>query len=758
MLAAVKAFVERERQRLPAAISLDLTGDRASIVQERLDLLSGNGMQGIVMVSIALFMFFSVRYSFWVAAGLPISFLASFAVMSVMGMSINMISMVALLVAIGILMDDAIVIAENIAAEHYKGKSPLDAVVSGTKKVAGGVLASYATTVLIFTSLLSLKGDLGQILKVLPMVLIAVLTVSLFEAFFILPRHLLHSLEHAADKEKYEIQKRFDIWFEKQRLKMWKVVIKVVEYRYAFVGGILALFMVSISLLAGGVVKFRSFPNLDGDYVQARILMTPGSTLAQLEGVVAKTLEGLQETNEELSKLEEGELVRNVRVTYGYHIDAFESGPHLATISVDLLSADGRANTIIDITNAWRPKVGQLPGVLSIQYRRPQVGPGGRAIHIRLQGDDMDQLALASNDLKDWLYGYDGVVDILDDLRPGKPIMEMRLREGALALGLDAQTIASQVRANYQGIVAREIQNGDEAYEILVSLDKKSRSSLADFDRLTILHPQTGKPIPLSSVATLKQVRAYSRVHRVNSIRTVSVFADVDVDRINAGEVLNDVKANLLPQLAERYPGVTLALEGEAKNSDVTLASLQRSFMLGLLGVFMILCLQFKSYLEPVIVMVAIPLAFIGVIWGHLIMGLNLTMPSMVGAVSLAGIVVNDSILLVEFTKNKVREGMQLKDATAAASRDRFRAIFLTSFTTVAGVSPLLFETSMQAQILIPIVVSIAFGISMSTILVLFFLPALYSIFDDFGWTAKLDEDDDEDGLGNAPAKVQPAE
>jgi len=470
-----------------------------------------------------------------------------------------------------------------------------------------------------------------------------------------------------------------------------------------------------------------------------------------LEKVVAHTLESLEQSNQLLSKGEDSVLVKNIRVSYSQHVDAFEKGPHLATINVDLLNAEARNSSIIDLTNDWRERVGKLPGVLSIQYRQPQIGPAGRAIHIRLQGDDMDQLALAAHELKAWLYGYDGVVDILDDLRAGRPILEMHLKEGATALGLDAQTIASQVRAGYQGVIAREIQRGDEAYEIRVSLDEASRSSLGDFDRFPIFHPVSGASIPLSSIADVEQDRSYSRIHRVNNIRTVSVFADVDTSRINAGNVLKHVEASLVPLLAKKYPGVTVGLEGEAKNSAVTMGSLKRGFLLGLFGVFLLLSLQFKSYLEPIVVMVAIPLAFIGVIWGHLIMGINLTMPSVVGAISLAGIVVNDSILLVEFTKMKVAAGEALHDAAAAASRDRFRAIFLTSFTTVAGVFPLLLETSMQAQVLIPIVVSIAFGISMSTVLVLLFLPALYAIFEDFGFTAK---DDEETEIQSEPVQL----
>jgi len=741
VLAAVEAFVAQEHKRLPEAITLALTSDRASIVQERLDLLSSNGMMGIMLVALALFLFFSLRYTFWVAMGLPVSFLASFALISALGMSINMISMVALLVAIGILMDDAIVIAENIASERHKGKAPLDAVVDGTKKVTRGVLSSFATTVLIFSSLLMMKGDLGQIMRVLPIVLISVLTVSLIEAFLILPRHLLHALEHGDDEKKFYFQKKFDAFFERVRQKMYRLAVQVVVRRYAFVGGIIALFIVSVSMLVGGVLKFQAFPDLDGDIVEARVLMVPGTSLDHLEGIVQQTLDALEQSNKLLSEKEDGELVKNVRVTYSQHVDAFETGPHLATIVVDLLSAETRSGTIADLTNDWRARVGKLPGVLSVQYRQPQVGPAGRAIHIRLQGDDMDELALASNDLKAWLHGYDGVVDILDDLRSGRPILQMRLKEGAYALGIDAQTIAGQVRAGYQGIIAKEIQSGDETFEIRVSLDKQSRSNLDAFDRFSVLHPKTGAAIPLDSIALVEEDRSYSRIHRVNNIRTVSVFADVDSERINAGDVLKDVGKKLLPEFKVKYPGVSIALEGEAKNSAVTMGSLQRGFMLGLFGVFLLLSFQFRSYLEPIVVMVAIPLAFIGVIWGHLIMGINLTMPSMVGAVSLAGIVVNDSILLVEFTKARVREGMALHDAAAAASRDRFRAIFLTSFTTVAGMLPLLLETSMQAQVLIPIVVSISFGISMSTVLVLFFLPALYSIFEDFGFTAN-DEDD----------------
>ncbi|MBT8134167.1 MAG: efflux RND transporter permease subunit, partial [Gammaproteobacteria bacterium] len=354
------------------------------------------------------------------------------------------------------------------------------------------------------------------------------------------------------------------------------------------------------------------------------------------------------------------------------------------------------------------------------------------AISIRLQGNDLHQLSSASWELQTWLNGYPGVSNVMDDLRPGKPQFTVSLHPGSLASGLSAQQLAQQLRAAYQGIKVDEVYQGREAYEINVKLDTDRENALRDFRQLSLLNNQ-GVDIPLSAIADITDKREFSRIIRINHQRTVTISGDIDSDISNTNEIINDTRNHFLEGLQQRYPGMYISLEGEVKNSQETNTSVLTGFILGIFGVYFLLSFQFRNYREPVVVLINIPLALIGVVWGHKLMGLDITMPSMIGFVSLAGIVVNDSILLVEYVKRRSREGMVLHDAAGQAVRDRFRAIFLTSVTTIAGMLPLLAETSLQAQVLIPLVASVVFGMMSSTVLLLLVLPASYAIMEDLG-------------------------
>jgi len=733
VLEAVKQFITEESKHLPDGIEFHLTQDYTSIIQDRINMLTKNAWQGLLLVFCVMWLFFNIRYSFWVVMGLPVSFLASAFVLGQMGVSINMLSMVALLLALGILMDDAIVISESIGSQIKKGKAPLQAAIDGTQLVAKGVFSSFLTTLCIFTGLLFLKGDIGQVLVVIPIVLISVISISLLEAFFILPSHLHHSLVHAASKEPSAFRVRFDHGFDQLRLKVDALVTKLIKYRYAFVGSVIAILVLSISMLAAGVIKFSPFPNVEGDLLQARILLPTGTSLSKTEQVVNDMVTALNETGDILSEKQGISVIESTSVQYNQNSDAFESGAHLATISVDILNAEYRNFSINELSHLWREKAGEFPEALAITIKEPTIGPSGRAIQIRLKGDDLSELSIASHDLQQWLSGYPGVNNLQDDLHPGKPEFTLHLKEGSFALGLNAQNIANQLRAAYQGSKVVESTVGLEMYEVIVILDDNSKDELSDFDNFPIIHPLDGTVVPLSHVAEIIPTRGFSRIHRINNQRTVSVFGDIDSEQNNTGAVMSDLKRNYLSEAQARFPNIQFLLEGEVKEGAETQGSMKTAFLLGLAGVFILLSFQFRSYAEPIIVMVNIPLAFIGVVWGHYIMGFDITMPSLLGFVSLAGIVVNDSILLVEFVKLRVKEGFSVHTAAAKASHDRFRAVLLTSLTTIAGMTPLLFETSLQAQILIPLATSIVFGIASSTLLVLFVIPCMYSILEDFG-------------------------
>ena len=739
---ALKAFIEDELARAPPDVAIALTRDISSIVRDRLNMLLRNGAQGLLLVFLTMWLFFSFRFSFWVAAGLPVSFLGTIALMAVFGYSFDMISMVGLLIAVGLLMDDAIVLSENIAVHMKQGKPALEAAIEGSREVAPGVIMSFLTTICIFGGLAFMKGHLGDVLKVLPVVLVATLVVSLVEAFLILPHHLRHALRRDAAKEPPAFRRRFDAAIDWTReAVVGRIVDWAVDWRYLAVGLVIAVLLASVAMLAGGAIKFRAFPELEGNVLEVRILLPQGTPLRRTEEVVARIQAALERVEAAFPQPGGQPLVRNVGIRYAKNIDAFESGPHVATVLVDLLHSERRLGTVDEILGRWRAEVGTLPDVLAIKFTRPRLGPAGRAIEVRLLGDELGRIKAASLELQAWLGSFAGVHDLFDDLRPGKPEIRLRLRQGASVLGFTAAGIATQLRAAFQGKTAGEIQVASEPYEVRLRLAGTDRDSLADLDDFVITAPN-GSQVPLSMVADLEAGRGWGRIHRIDGRRAVTIQGEVDTARANADEIVAETRRRFLPELARRFPDVRVVFRGQARESARTGASLLRNFGLGALGIFLLLSFQFRSYFEPLVVMLAMPLGLIGAIWGHALMGLDLSMPSVVGLASLSGVVVNDSILLVEFIKRHRRAGKAVPDAARLAARQRFRAIALTSLTTVAGLTPLLAETSLQAQVLIPLVTSLAFGLTSGTLLVLVVVPALYVILDDFGLTQGIGTDD----------------
>lgn len=738
--ARVVEFVNYQQSVAPDGVSLEMTNDLSSLLWDRLTMMVSNGWQGIILVFLTMWLFFTFRYSFWVAAGLPVAFLGGLFLMSSLGLSINIMSLVALLMAIGIMMDDAIVIAESIASHLDRGQEIDDAVYNGVKKVLPGVISSFLTTVCIFGSLMFLQGEMGAVLRVVPQVLILVLILSLVEAFLILPNHLSHSL-HRAKKEKpvsglkKRVLDRFDHF---RNTTLVNAVTKIVEWRYAFLGAVIAVLLVSFSLISGGAIKFVGFPELDGDVAEARIILPPGSSLSQTELVVSKIVAAAENVNKEWSEEHENsrQLVEHITQQFNVNPDANESGPHLATVRLDFLGAEDRNSLLDDFIDAWRNEVGPLAEPITLVFKQPTMGPGGRAIEIRMMDNDLHILKAASIEVQAYLNEFSGVYGVLDDMRMGKEEVLVKLRAGAETYGVTGQIIADQLRAAYFGQTADEIQLGVENIEIEVRFDKVQAGDLHTLENFPIMMSD-GKQIPLASVATLTSQRNYVRIQRINGLRTLSVFGDVHASQISSTELLAQFKKELAPELQKKYPTLRFDFEGEAKDSAETGQSIATGFMLGLFGVFVILSFQFRSYLEPFVVMLAIPLALIGVLWGHLLLGHSLSMPSIMGFVSLAGVVVNDSILLVQYIRHHFDEGMTVHESVVKASQERFRAVFLTSLTTAAGLLPLLLETSLQAQVIKPLVISIVFGIFTSTLLVLFMIPAAYAVLADFGLVKK---------------------
>jgi len=549
VLASVTEFIDAERDRAPQGIHLHMTQDRASIVQDRLDMLLRNGGQGLILVFLVLWLFFGTRYSFWVTMGLPVSFLGALFILPVVGITINMISMVGLLIGVGLLMDDAIVIAENIAARMAKGDTPMHAAIEGVKQVIPGIMSSFATTLLVFGSLAFITGTIGQILRILPMVLIIVITVSLIEAFWILPHHLSHSLAHMKKREPSRFRQGFDDAFDSLRDRFFSPLLdRAVDYRYFTLGLIIMLMMFAIAIPAGGYLKFVGFPDIEGDVVEARILLPQGTPLARTEQVVTAMEQALERVNAQFKPRQpEGQdLVRNVTVIFGQNPDAFESGPHVARVVADLLSAEERNAPLDEFRNAWRRETGELADVISIKFTEPAIGPGGRPIDLRLLGYDLERLKLASNELQHWLSSYVGVQDLSDDLRPGKREYRLRLKPGAGVLGLNASSVAEQVRGAFQGVKIDEFPVGAETYEVNLRVAAVDRLGPEDLENFTVMG-RDGALVPLLVVADVQLVRGWARINRVNGRRAVTVQGDVDRDVANAQEYWGWPAANSSP-------------------------------------------------------------------------------------------------------------------------------------------------------------------------------------------------------------------
>jgi hydrophobic/amphiphilic exporter-1 (mainly G- bacteria), HAE1 family len=742
---AAKRYIAERQKTLPPGVHLTWWGDWSVYVKGRLGMLIKNGLFGFVLVFFTLWLMLNIRLAFWVAIGIPISFLGTLWVMHITGMTLNMITMFSLIMALGIIVDDAIVIGENIFAHYRRGKSPMEAAVDGVREVTPGVLASMLTTVAVFMPLLTMQGEVGKIMRVMPVGVITALAVSIVEAFLILPNHLKHSLGKIP-KTPARTRQRIDNLVDYFTHRCYGPVISW-STRYPLIptAAIVMLFIISVGMLAGGRLKFRLFPELDGDFVYAAVELPQGTDLRRTQEVVTRIEEALREVEGALGGEQPGgqPLIEHVSTSFGF-TRVVESGggtpdrgSHIAQVLVELLDADVRAHTCDEVLDTWQELVGDVPDVASLTFEQMQVTPGGKAINMQLRGRDLEQLKKASRLLQLKIASYPGVRNLTDNLRPGKEELLVQLKTAGRPLGVTSADLAAQLRGAFWGSLVQEFQRGRDSFEVEVQFADADRRSLTDLHDFKIKTP-TGHTLPLHEVADYRLVRDFAQIVRVDRMRTVSVTADVDATQGNAAEIVEDLHRNFMPTLRDQFPDVSLALEGQTKESLKTRNSALKGFLIGLVIIFFMLSFVFESFLEPIIVMAAIPFGFVGAVTGHLLLGYDWTMPSTIGFISLSGIVVNDSIVLVAFIKLRLQEGHSVHEALKLAGIGRFRAVFLTSATTVAGLLPMMLETSLQAQFLVPMAVSISFGLMFATFVVLLLVPCLYSILAAVGWTRKI--------------------
>jgi hydrophobic/amphiphilic exporter-1 (mainly G- bacteria), HAE1 family len=725
--AQVEELLDFERQRFPAPFDIVVTNNLTSVIEDRISLVVENTAMGLVLVIAVMMMFFSFKEAIWISLALPFSFLTGFFFMNLVGTTINMISLVALLMAVGLIMDDSIVIADNIARWRAK-VSPKEAAYQGTKEVFPGVLSSFLTTACVFGPLMFVSGGIGAVLNVIPVVLLITLAVSLVEAFLILPNHLSHvSGDPNAINHRF-VPRHVDRFKERIILP---VVRFLLDWRYFTVGAVFASLIVSIGLVANGTIKIIGFPSTEGNTIEARIALNSGLPLERTQAAVDQLLVALEQVNSDHSLRTKGQLplVERTLVRYGTNSDVKDNGSHTATITVDLLSSEQRNVAADDILADWRQQAGPITDLVQSNFTQTALGPGGSDLDVALSGRDLNELENAAGALLAQLLARNDVTEAYQDFYGGRPEISLRLNDYAYTMGLSAQDVSNQLRAAFAGSETDSFLLGVSDRAVQVEL-ADSVASLRDLETFPITLPN-GKQVALFTIADVKLGSAFSQITRKNGEALARIIGKIDNRVQTANGIANVVTQELAPDLEQTYPSVSIDIGGAAQETSKSQSSMATLLLTGLIGVYIILAFQFHSYSLPLIVMVSIPFALIGTILGHLLLGLDLSMPSMIGFASLAGVVVNNAILFLTFFESSIKDG-DYKTAAVEAVRHRFRPVLLSSTTTFVGLLPIIFETSPQAQVLVPLVVSVAFGLLASTVLVVFVFPSALSIFFDF--------------------------
>jgi len=743
----VKAYVEEARERLPDGISITTWADMSKVLRDRLSLLFRNGRNGFLLVFAVLAIFLRFRLAFWVSLGIPISFLGAIWLMPAMDVTVNLISLFAFIVVLGIVVDDAIVVGENIFRHQEKEKDSLKGAIDGAREVATPVTFAVLTTVAAFAPLLAVEGMMGKIMRVIPLIVIPVLLFSLVESLLILPHHLSHRKEHTGDRKRISaawrrFQGRFTRLFRRFVDRAYLPSLDIgLRWRYATVAwGVLTL-LVTIGVVRGGHIRFTFMPEVDGDYISVALTMPQGTPVdvtaeatGRLEAAAHRVQEQLEADGHEgtvkyfLTSIGEQPFTSRSGPGGGFTV-GIVTGSHLGEVVIELKSAEDRDVSSADVARLWREEAGPIPDALEVKYSSALFSAGAD-IEVQLTGRDVDRLRSAAGELKERIAGYEGTTDIADTFRPGKRELELRIKPSGEAAGLTQADLARQVRQGFFGAEAQRIQRGRDDVRVMVRYPEEDRRSLGDLDEMRVRTP-LGAEVPFYEVAEVDEGRGYASIRRIDRKRAVTVTAKVDPARGNANQIIADLADTILPEILADHEGVDFSFEGSQREQRKSLAGLARGFAVALLIIFVLMAIPFRSYSQPLLVMSAIPFGLVGAVWGHLIMGYNLTFLSLFGAVALTGVVVNDSLVLVDRVNRFRAGGLSLDRAIRLGGEHRFRPIVLTSVTTFAGLSPLLFEKSMQAQFLIPMTVSLAFGVIFATFVTLMIVPAGYLILED---------------------------
>jgi len=736
----VKDYVANPTTHIPEQVELATWFDRSEFLEGRLALLLRNAGIGLVLVFLCLTLFLDLRLAFWTTMGIPISFLGSLWLLPVMDVSINMISLFAFIVVLGIVVDDAIVVGENIFEYRQRGYGRFEAAVRGVQEMAGPVTFAILTTIAAFMPMLFTLGEMGKILRVIPVVVIAVLLISLVEALVILPAHLTFRSRGGPRGPIAFVQGLFRAALQWFIDKPYATVLRLaVRWRYVTMAIAVATLMVTVGLIRGGVVKFRFFPPVEADNVWAALEMPQGTPLSQTRDIV-KRIEAAAFAVERRLADEHPGLFQHVSTTVGsmpFSQDVggpdarlgSAGGSHIAEINVQLLAGEKRDISAKEVARLWRERVGQVAGVSSLTFTS-SLFDAGDAINLEMSHADFQTLLAATERLKGVLGQVAGVTEISDSFDPGKIEKKLALTDAGRTSGLTLADLARQVRAAYYGDEAEQVQRGRDDVKVMIRYPEADRQTLQSLENMRIRLPD-GSERPLAEVASIETGRGYATIQRADRRRVVSVAADVDAAVANANEINARLRAVELPELKRDFPGLSYTFEGEQKEQAESLGSLAVNTAVALLVIFGLLGVLFRSYIQPLIVMAAIPFGFVGAVVGHLIMGFDLTLLSMFGLVALTGVVVNDSLIMIDLINRERAAGKTLAQTLLASGTRRFRPIMLTTATTFFGLMPMITEQSLQARFLIPMALSLGFGVVFATVITLLLVPSFYRILED---------------------------
>ncbi|MEE9423561.1 MAG: efflux RND transporter permease subunit [Methylococcales bacterium] len=729
-------WLSEKQQHLPAGIELTAFDNQYLYIQQRIELLLKNGAGGLLLLVIILYLFLAPRVAFWVAFGIPVSFLATTMVHYLVGGTIDMLSLFAFIMALGVIVDDAIVVGEESLTQFQNGVSPELAAQRGARRMFAPVLASALTTIGAFFPLMAISGPIGKILIALPLVMIAVVIASLVESIFVLPSHLRASFTTMASHGTKSAN--FGNHFHQFKETYFRPLIRLaIQYREATISLIIALFIVSIGVLVSGRVPFSFFPSPDGTvlYVNAKFL--PGTSTRTVDNFMQYVSKTIVETDVDLS--DDDIVIHAIThhgTTSGEENGLNDNGDHIGSMVIEVSDPDARSVLNTDFIKTLKQSIVQPPGLDILTVRQKMVGPPGRDITLSLSGAAADVLKRAAQDLANQMKTVNGVINIDDDTPFGREQWIFSLTPRGKQLGLTAEQLGQQLHTAFDGIVVQRFQDGPDEVEVRVMLPASEREHLSTLPKLNV-SLSNGETVPFQTVAKWHTKQGFEVLRHTGGALAIEVSSGVDRGQSTVDQALQTIQSDILPELREQY-GIKISIAGRSADESQTMEDMKYGVVIGLTLIYLVLAAVFSSYGWPLVVMTAIPFGLIGALFGHWLLGIDMTILSMFGLFGLSGIIVNDSIILATYYKELRDTGMAIDDALEEAACQRLRAVLLTSLTTVAGLTPLLFETSIQAGFLIPMAASIAFGLAFGTILVLFFIPVLLSCYELTGnWLSK---------------------